>query len=355
MNRWSVPLPSGEIGSFFATPDDSLLSRNPQSLPWEVGAACEYVATGRQALSAIARDLVARKVETVFLPAYLCESVLKPFLNLPLKLRYLPMTHSLQLDLDALERLERETSGRNCAVLMARYFGLARNTDYIRQITRLQSLGSIVVEDLTHSIFDESQSTADYTFASLRKLLPLASGATVTGVNLEAVKLPEIQAEAMWKYMDSKKDYLDGKNKSRCFYDGLVSESVILEATSETHRMDCRSFDLLQYLPYDRLIQSRRNNFWALTMELSGTKNIDILNKEDVGIATHLVVSTPDSGNIQRELARRGVYCPFHWPRPPHLPRDVAWKAGHFSVPIDHRYDVQEMTFVGSLIKELLA
>jgi hypothetical protein len=360
VNAQSPPLSNyraREIGSFFAALNENVLTQNPQPLPWEDGVRPEYVETGRQALNTIALDLLDRGVKHVFLPEYLCESILEPFLVNSLTLSFLPMTDGLQIDLRALERLEQQTSGQQCAVLMLRYFGHARDRDYIRQIARLQGLGSIVIEDLSHSLFDVTRSTADYTFASLRKLLPVASGAIVTGIepHTRPTLIRSKLADALWRHMDSKKEYLEGRNNHRSYYEGLVSASGVLEGTLEGHRMDDRSFELLTYLPYDRFIKSRRDNFAALTEQLVSVSGISILNDENTSVATHLVLRTPDSNAVRRKLAERGIYCPVHWPRPNGLPKDVPWKDGHFSIPIDHRYSTEDMMYAGSTIREILS
>lgn len=348
--------PAREIGSFFAAPNQNSLTRNTQPLPWEFDLRAEYVETGRQALNAIARDLLDRGVKHVFLPEYLCASILEPFLANSLTLSFLAMTDELQIDLRALERLEQQTSGGRCAVLMLRYFGHARDHDYITEIARLQNLGIIVIEDLTHSLFDMTRSTADYKFASLRKLLPVASGAVLMGIDSHTRPKPTRSkvSETLWKHMDSKKDYLDGRNINRSFYEGLVSATSVLEGTLEAHRMDCRSFELLPYLPYNRFIQSRRDNFATLREQLGSVRGISILNEKNTSVATHLVLRTSDSNGVRQKLAERGVYCPVHWPRPNGLPKDIAWKDGHFSIPVDHRYSIEDMMYTGSSIREIL-
>lgn len=360
MNCLPPPMParpSREIGSFFAALDENALAQNPQPVPWENGIPAEYVETGRQALSAIARDLSARGVNVVFLPAYLCESILEPLLVNSMAVSFLPMTDGLQIDLCALEGLLQQAASKQYAVLMVRYFGHARDSHYLRQITRIQSLGGIVIEDLTHSLFDAIPSPADYTFASFRKLLPVAAGAMVTGIESLARHIPARSevADVLWMHMDSKREYLNGGNVDRAFYEGLVSATRALESTFEPHAMDVRSSKLLAFLPYSRFIQSRKDNFTALAERLTSMSEINVLNEKNISVATHMVLTAPDSTKVRQKLAESGVYCPIHWPRPKGLPASLPWKNGHFSVPIDHRYSTDDMVHVGSLITEILS
>ncbi|MDR6555734.1 hypothetical protein J2809_000065 [Arthrobacter pascens] len=348
--------PVREIGSFFAAVSENLLTRIPQAVPWEDGVRHEYVETGRQALNCITRDLLDRGVSHVFLPEYLCESLLEPFLASSLDISFFAMTDDLQIDFPALKHLEQQAPNQQCAVVMLRYFGHARDQEYIREIASLQSRGVIVVEDITHSLFDSTRSTADYTFASLRKLLPIASGAVVTGISSRP-RTPQTRsklADVLWMHMDAKKDYVEGRSSNRSYYEGLVLASDILEGTLEAHRMDRRSFELLPFLPYSKFVQSRKNNFAALREQLVSLRGVSIVNEVNLSVATHLVLRTADSNGVRQKLAERGIYCPVHWPRPSGLPKDISWKDGHFSIPVDHRYSIEDMMHTGSLIRKVL-
>lgn len=348
-----------EIGSYFSSLDSGSLTNIPQPPPWENVAPTriEYVETGRQALNDIASELFNRGIKRVLLPQYLCDSLLAPFLANSVKPSYLPMTDTLQIDLGALEILEELSPARKCAVLMVRYFGHARDDEYVGQIARLQRLGYVVVEDLTHSLFDGTRSTADYTVASLRKLLPVATGAFVTGLQRRTrpMRVRVEPGEAIWMHMDAKRTYLEGKSTKSAYYAGLQDSSTVLEETLETHRMDDRSFDLIPYLPYDRFIETRKSNFTALSEQLSPLGGTVILNQRNVRVASHLIVRMADSELVRKRLSERGIYCPVHWPRPSGLPNTVSWMYGHFSIPVDQRYDTEDMIYVGLSIKEILS
>lgn len=346
--------PAREIGSFFASPPDSLLTSLPQQLPWEAASPPQYVETGRQALNVIARDLMKRGVKHIFLPEYVCESILAPLVATPLKISFLPVTNSMQMDLQALEKLEFAAFGEKCAILMLRYFGCARNQPFVERIAGLQEQGCLIVEDLTHSLLDPVLSTADYTFASLRKLLPVASGALFTGVNSDIEpKRPRSEiTDAMWLNMDAKKEYLEDRSNDRYYFEGLRASTDALEGTLEAHAMDDRSFELLGHLPYASFAQSRQENFSTLARLLVTAKGVCIVNAKDMAVASHLVLQTRDRERVRMKLAERGVFCPVHWPRPGDLPPHIAWQNDLFSIPIDQRYAQDDMAYVGSVIRE---
>ncbi|MFJ6314242.1 aspartate aminotransferase family protein [Pseudarthrobacter oxydans] len=344
-----------EIGSFFATPSADLLLNEPQPLMWERSGVPTYVETGRQALNAIADDLLRNGIRQVVVPGYLCESMLDPFLYNRFDVHFLRMTDDLQIDLNDLERLDERALGGRYAVLMARYFGHERDLRYTVAISRLQDFGVPVIEDLSHSLFDETASYADYTFASLRKLLPIASGAVLTGVDSLASLNPSRDSvmDHVWGSMDAKKGYMEGLNPDRSFYPEFIAANRTLEETLDPHMIDGRSLSLLPLLPYSSLIDSRRRNYAFLLSRLADSHVVQVVNGTHMATASHLLIRTPNSTFVRQKLADARIYCPVHWPRPRGVPATAAWGSDHFSIPIDHRYNEEALEYVADCVKEI--
>jgi hypothetical protein len=64
------------------------------------------------------------------------------------------------------------------------------------------------------------------------------------------------------------------------------------------------------------------------------------------------VVRTAERETLQEMLARRGIFCPILWPRPPQLPPDAPWHDDVLAVPIDQRYGPQEMEYIAETMNE---
>lgn len=344
-----------EIGSYFESDHHVRDLRELRYIPPSIERADAYLETGRQALAMIANDLVGCGITKVLVPGYLCESMLQPFLARRITVSYMPVDPHLQINLERLK--ERWTAGelKGGAVLMTRYFGYRRDPDYVVLIDRLQQGGIPVVEDLTHALFDPTPSTARYTFASLRKLLPLSSGAALSGINLQLQHLAERVGlhATRWGYMDSKRGYVTGLHQNRDFYAGLVFTEQELEADNDPRGMDARSKDALTEFDYIGAMDSRKSNFQVLVRQLAGIPGIRILNSA-AEVPTHAVVATHADEELRRHLARKKIYCPVHWPRPMAVPASVSWVNNHFSIPLDQRYTVDDMVRVAAEIRGFL-
>jgi hypothetical protein len=95
----------------------------------------------------------------------------------------------------------------------------------------------------------------------------------------------------------------------------------------------------------------RRANFDILAEQID---DLTVVNDDlDGGTPAYLVLRTPEPVVLQEKLARRGVFCPILWPRPPQLPPDLSWHDDVLAVPIDHRYGRHEMDYVAEALHEV--
>lgn len=346
-----------EVGSFFEASKPCDYKGRPGRIPWEQHGPAVYLETGRQALRSIVEDLCGKGVHTVYLPGFLCDSMLDPFRESPLDIVFFSMKPNLQIDPIDLARLAQSSERWGYAVMIARYFGHARDSTYMTEIKRLREMGVQVVEDLTHTIFDETKSEANYTFASLRKLLPLATGAFVTGVESfhdQSTKVPARSIhEEIWQCMDDKRLFIDGEADRGNFYDRYMVANEALERVIAPRAMDARSMLLLSNLPYSEFARKRERNYAILSEAVASIADIRVVNDIDMMTPTHLVVAEVRPKNLRQALARRGIYCPVHWPRPRMLPDRLSWPSGHFSIPIDQRYDSDDMKYIATTLEEL--
>ena len=126
----------------------------------------QFVLSGRTALELVACDLIAeRKIRSVCLPDYCCDSMLFPFQCAGLELQFydvVPCTEGVQ-------RLLPENHGCD-AVLLLDYFGFSQpETEALAK--RERTRGTAVILDRVQSLYSESEAEkhADYTVTSWRK------------------------------------------------------------------------------------------------------------------------------------------------------------------------------------------
>ena len=135
-----------EIGSeFWEVPtcqNENLIF--PQNTAWYI--------SGRSALKAIIKDIkLSNVLNCVALPSWCCDSMIEPFVQEGVQIKFYPVYFDqgyLKIDFSYIE---------NCdAILKMDYFGFKRKHDL--------EFGGIVIEDVTHSVFNGDFPSADYTF-----------------------------------------------------------------------------------------------------------------------------------------------------------------------------------------------
>ena len=138
-----------------------------------------YLTTGRGALM-----LVGQSIETdnkhIYIPAYSCESMVKPFKDCGWKVTL----YSLNEDLTMSQTFVDETVAnieQGFAILTMNYFGVAGTKEAVEEIKTKRN-DIIIIEDFTHCLFtleDIYSEKVDYYVGSIRKSLGVADGAII--------------------------------------------------------------------------------------------------------------------------------------------------------------------------------
>ena len=148
-----------------------------------------YLTTGRGALM-----LVAQSMETdnkhIYIPAYSCESMVKPFKDNGWKVTLYELNEDLTIS-DAFVEKMVGNAEKNFAILTMNYFGVAGTKSQVDAIKSKRN-DIVIIEDFTHCLFTLEEiftENVDYYVGSIRKSLGVADGAIVlTNKDLKEVK-----------------------------------------------------------------------------------------------------------------------------------------------------------------------
>lgn len=147
--------------------------------------------------------------DVVLVPEFVCTSVLEPFSQLALELRYYPVSPSLEPEWDELPRLVGQST---VALLVVHYFGQPQVIERCKAFCRTHSL--LLIEDNAHGYGATSGGLplgafGDIGVASPRKSFPIRNGAylflahsrpaTLTALRLE----PPPERSLARRYLDS--------------------------------------------------------------------------------------------------------------------------------------------------------
>lgn len=324
------------IGSDFPL-DVEARTPTPARRPWS--ATTLMLETGRQALSAIAMVLERSGASRIAVPAFVCDSILAPFQDRGWEIHDYPVLDDLSPDLEAARRM---TEAREVdAVLVLRYFGAAPTFAELSDVAAIRAAGVTVVADETHLPFTMNQWGADYAYASLRKVLPTTDGAYLhMPSDVEPPMLRRARETGRYAAMASFDAHRGITPHSRIMLDASMA---LIERDAAPRRMSRRGRALLDTLDLDALAQRRIANARALAAALADVGIETAVPVASLEVPSHLPVRVADPEAAQAALARAEVYCPIHWPRPQGFATQDEWPDDLLSLPVDHRYDEQDM------------
>jgi len=337
--------------------DEKFVRSNAIPAPWERdNRDVAYAETGRQALGFVAEQLWNDGYRTLLVPEFLCDSMLAPFLALhPWIVVPVAVDIHFAMDLGDLEFIASQVDGPFVA-LMALYFGRLPDDHYRAAVHSVQCSGGVVIDDETHRLFAPGDAGADISIASLRKLLPVADGAYIGGrfARMAAESQFEEGPHGRWAAMELKSRYFAGHASARSVREAFSIANKSLEQIGMTFRVSARTVATVGRLNYTDLAAARSENSRVLQRGLTGAPGLRIINPiESVSIPSHIVIDGVDAQVAQQALSVRGVYCSIHWPPSELLAAKRPWPRSCLSVPIDHRYNNDDMTRVAQVIREV--
>ncbi|MEP6667793.1 MAG: DegT/DnrJ/EryC1/StrS family aminotransferase [Chthoniobacter sp.] len=330
-------------------------------------------ATGRGALHLMAKALFSQGCRSVFLPAFICESVVAPFSLLGFDIQFFPVDLDLQIDLDPV--ITQLGGAAMAAMLFINYFGFAPRLS-ARKRLRAIAKRHVVIEDCTHGSLLESArpavgSIGQLVFSSLRKYLPLSDGCIV--INKGNLHLPKpgpvAEAPAALRSVAAllKGSFLEAGREDHDLEESYVklfaSAEGMIEKETESSACSAFSRQFARRLNLREVIARRRANFRFLREAFAGNQRLrklaaPLLQKLPEGVSPFsfpILVKEGRRDYVQAALRELRLFCAVHW----RLPSEV--HAGQFaethelssrilSLPLDQRYGSAQM---GEIVRRL--
>lgn len=335
-----------EFGSDFHKCDDNF--KGSSILFDKIGNANLY-SCGRHAIQAI---ISQEKWKRIWMPAYFCYTVIEFIKNLGIEVIFYndhPLSNNDNI-------VVRQLPYKNGDVLFRTdYFGL-------RDFRSNKGISVPVIEDHTHGLITDwcLNSDADWCVASLRKILPIASG----GVLWSPKKLPipqsitsteecENMASLRYDAMSLKKNYLvNGGNKENFRIKYINTEEQIDNLNFSG--IDDVSKNISENLDIKKWTENKLNN-WNNAVEIL-SDNIQIIGVEKkCSQAFSLVLlakSKEEREKLRNYLIQNSVYPAILWK----MPEDTTFTDAKdfsdrmLSIHCDARYDNSDIKQLCNII-----
>lgn len=322
-----------------------------------------FVRSGREALALCAKS-VRKKSCVVLLPALSCDSMITPFTLNGFTPVYYRLNKDLTIDCDYLCEILNDVNPD--IVLTMNYFGLCDTSKAI-EIVKNHSENCLVVEDFSHCLFafsDIFNNRIDYYAASLRKSLGINDGGIlITKHSIDKSQIAQIQTEfvTLRKQAQSKKlqyNHSYDFNVKSQYRSELSKAEHILNEFHDIYAMSDDSRLRLKLINYHHIAKVRRVNYANLIEELKAIDGIKIIESNVIPTSPFsLPIIVKNQIDFQKELSKRGVYAPVLWPiraeQSAICPNSRHFSEHMLSIPIDQRYDYNDIHDIASIIKEV--
>lgn len=305
--------------------------------------------SGRTALEFIINDIkFTRKIDSILIPSYSCESMIEPFLKNNIRIIFY----------DPIKTEKIEILSYNVdAILIIDYFGFQR-FDW-KDILDTIDDSKIIIYDSTHSLLGNKniEKIIDYSFISYRKWFFTNHCIVKKNKSEFNLKQPletnEEYIKLRKKAAKYKKHYIEHHIGDKDLYLKLFSNAESILESDYVEYMGIPEFTSL-----DEIINNRKENAYYLIEELKGLPNVKLLyntiEESDIPMFVPIIV------NEKRDLLRQhlidnDIYCPVHWPYSDIHKRyslDSTIYNRELSLICDQRYNLKDMERQVKIIRE---
>ena len=297
--------------------------------------AGSLVFSGRTALAAVLSRLP--KARTALLPSYCCESMIVPFRDAGIRVRF--------YDVNWQDGMRVDLKGTADVLLWCNYFGYRMD---------MPAFDGPVIEDITHSLLSlrPCHGGSDYLVASLRKWEPLLCGGYCS-VQTEGEEPPEAFLALKAAAMDLKAAYLlDGdEGKKPAFLEMFAQSNRFLGERCSGLAMDHWSREYLAHVDAAAQRRIRRQNARVLYEGLGGRVPF-LFPEADMDCPLFVPILLDHRDRVRQRLIESRIYCPVHWPRPEGCASDIYDR--ELSLICDQRYGVDDMERIVSVLSQAI-
>lgn len=318
-----------------------------KGLPGFPRPAAVYLNSGRSAMLWGLRALGLVPGE-IWVPEFICYSVIDALRRAGWEPRAYPLRDDMSADLQAWGRLWKRGSA---PCLLVDFFGFPQPREARAFIT---GRGAPVIEDRTHSLWNEPGGEADMVFASLRKWLALPDGGVVR-VRRAKSKPPREEMDGRFvatrlTALIARHHFLAAPEEDPVgepyFLSRIAEAERRLDSDGALRRLSPLAAALLRSHDVQAMARRRRRNYRRLAAALQDRAAVRPLR---VSVPAGCVpigcpVLCRDRDGLRDWLRTQRIYCAVHWPheRWPKgwgSARAVAWSRRLMTLPIDQRLD----------------
>lgn len=327
---------------------------------------CTWLRSGREALYLVALSIKGNKqVPTILLPAYCCHSMVDPFEKAGWKVVYYRLNEDLTADMDYLTHLL--VTVKPTAALTMNYYGAAFTKDAVLNI-KSGYPECLCIEDFSHCTFSLKEiynPQVDYYVTSIRKSIGVCDGAVIISHKafdencVEEGETEFVSARRDCQKLKLQYNYSQKADKKKIFFPELRRQEGELDNFSGVHRISKTGEAMLKTVNGEIVRYARQKNMMHLLERLSGkVESVHGIERCVEGAPFSFPILVENRDEVQKKLAKQGVYAPVLWPIADEA-RAVCTVSAKMadmmlSLPIDQRYNYDDIEDIASIVLNIL-
>jgi dTDP-4-amino-4,6-dideoxygalactose transaminase len=314
---------------------------------WEmpVNPAHTHV-NGRSALAALLATLIPAKL---WLPAYICRSVLQSAEATHTPVSYFPVDETLEPDTHFLDAAVKPGE----MVLAVDYFGRAPNASFLDFVARRDDL--VFVEDACHAFDTGVSRWGHWCLRSPRKLVGVPDGGFLVPAEGALRRRASIAQTASMNYQAACMRFEDEDEKAGARWHEINQRREASERVSQ-ERMSRLSREVLTRLQPQSIADRRRENFCALAGKLEQIMFLPDRQPAFVPLGFPVRLRQALRNQVRIDLIAKGIFPALHWidlPSPPEFTAAHTLASELLTLPCDQRYQPSDMERLAKILMEM--
>lgn len=287
--------------------------------------------SGRNAFKYI---LKTKKTKKVFIPNYICDSVIEPLEELLINYEF----YNIDSNFEIVQNIELQ---ENEIIFYVNYFAL--KSKYIKKL--VDQYGDRLVIDNTQAFFEKPLKGID-TIYSPRKFFGVSDGGY-----LHTNKFLDETFEQDESYSNSIQLFgrID-KNASTFYNDYQKAEQTLINQPIK--QMSKLTQNILSSVDYENVNKKRKENFKYLHKKLGNINLVNIQN--DLDFVPFVYPLMVDDESLRQILIENKIYVAKYWDEVLNREGTTNIESSYVNqiipLPIDQRYNVNDMAKISSII-----
>ncbi|OKZ73777.1 MAG: hypothetical protein BHW00_06560 [Clostridium sp. 26_22] len=270
-----------------------------------------------------------RKIDEIYLPVYLCNSVKEKCIKAGCKINYYHIKRDFTPDLEKINK--------NSYIYIVNYYGWL-DTNKIKELK--EKFRRIIVDN-AQAFFNDYVDNID-TIYSYRKFFGVPDGAClITDLKTKENFDRESVSDIVY--------FLVGRNEKNAnkYYDDFRKSEVDIKE-KKIKKISLFSENILNAIDYEQIKKIRESNFNFLHNKL---KEINKLNIKNVIYYMYPLLLEEKQDEIRKKLIDNKIYIPKLWPN---ITGESVIEKEYINnilpIPIDQRYSINDMEYILNII-----